>query len=61
MYEEIPEIPQYLELQEIPTEAGIQPPKPVTMVTITATGETGGGKRVAMLVTLGALTCIITI
>ncbi len=60
MYEDIPEIPEYLELEEIPTPADIQPPNPVT---ITATQDTGVRKRVAVLVlvTIGVLTCIATV
>ncbi len=58
MYEEIPGIPEYLELEEIPTQASSQQPQPVT---ITATGGTGGRKRVTVFVTIGVLACIITL
>ncbi len=58
MYEEIPGIPEYLELEEFTTQAGIQQPNPVT---IRATGDKGVRKHVAMFVTIGVLACIIMV
>ena len=58
MYEEIPEIPEHLGLEETHTQAGIQLPNPTT---ITAAGDTRGQKRAAVLVTVGILTCITTL
>ncbi len=55
MYEEIPEIPEYLEVEEIHTQAGIEPPNPVAT---TAARDTRRQKRVVVIVTIAILTCI---
>ena len=60
MYEEIPEIPEYLELDEIPPQATVQTPA-IQPATSTKKADIRGRKRIAASVVVGVLACVITI